>query len=131
MKKFNLSEIASKLNEDRREFDIGDTISSYYKDELLPIKINGVIHQELKVVKTTFCIYDGYIEDYSVYDYKQDFEILVLEEYSDSPLSVYINASDGEIDTYEYDNIYTIEFGNILTLKVEDGYVTYYQIKEV
>jgi len=131
MKKFSLNEITSVLNEDKREFGMADTISIYFKNKLLPIKINGVLQEKLKVVKATFCIYDCYIKNYNAYDYKQDFELLVLEEYSDSPFSIYINASDGEIDTYEYHNIHTIELGNILTLKVKNGYVTHHQMKEL
>jgi hypothetical protein len=125
MKKFNLKELVSHLEEDHREFGMADTIFTYFKYNHLPIKINGIVKDELKEFKASFCIYDSYIEDYGVYDYKQDFELLILQEYDDSPLSIYINT-DGEIDSYEYKNINTIEIGDSIVLQVEDGFVTHY-----
>lgn len=57
MKKFNLIELVSQLQEDRREFEIADTVSIIYKDNFLPIKINGTVRDELKVFRGSFCIY--------------------------------------------------------------------------
>ena len=85
---------------------------------------------ELKIFKGSFCIYNIYNEAYKPNDYKLDIEILSIEEYSDSPYSIYID-SEGKIDTYEYDDIATIEIGDILVLQVEDNVVTHYQFKEI
>ena len=130
MKKFNLSELISQLHEEHREFGMADTVFAYFKYEHLPIKINGIIKDELKEFKASFCIYDGCIEDYEVYDYKQDFELLILQEYDDSPYSIYINEN-GEVDADEYDDILTIEIGNRIVLKVVDGFVTHYELREL
>ena len=54
--------------------------------------------------------------------------MLSLEEYSDSPYSIYID-SEGKLDTYEYDDIATIEIGDVLVLQVVDNVVTHYQMK--
>jgi len=129
MKKFNLKELVSHLQEDRREFGMADSVFIYFKYNHIPIKVNNVEREELKEFKASFCIYDGYIEDYGVYDYKQDSELLILQNYDDSPMSIYINEN-GEVDSYEYDNISTIEIGNNILLQVENGFVTNYKIKD-
>ena len=130
MKKFNLKELVSQLQEDHREFGMADTVFIYFNYNHLPIKIDGAVKNELKEFKASFCIYDSYIEDYDAYDYKQDIEMLILQEYDDSPNSIYINEN-GELDSYGYEHIHTIEIGNSITLKVKDGFVTYYEIKEL
>jgi len=129
MKKFNLSELVSQLEISDRFFDVGDNVAVHFKGNFQPIKINGVIVDELKIFKGSFCIYDIYNEVYTPNDYKLDIEMLSIEEYSDSPYSIYID-SNGKLDTYEYDDIATIEVGDILVLQVEDNIVTHYQIKE-
>ena len=129
MKKFNLSELVSQLEISDRFFDVGDNVAVHFKGNFQPIKINGVIVDELKIFKGSFCIYDIYNEEYTPNDYKLDIEMLSIEEYSDSPYSIYIE-SNGKLDTYEYDDIATIEVGDILVLQVEDNIVTHYQIKE-
>jgi len=130
MKKFNLHELVSQLQEDHREFDIGDTVAVHFKGKLQPIKINGIAVTELKIFKGSFCIYDVYDEKNTSSDYNLDIEMLAIEEYSDSAHSIYID-SDGKLDTYEYENIATIEIGNFLTFKVENNKVTHYHFKEV
>jgi len=130
MKKFNLSELVSQLQEDHREFDIGDNVAVYFKGNFLPIKINGIVVDELKIFKGSFCIYDVYNEEYAPDDYKLDIEMLSIEEYSDSPYSIYID-SQGKLDTYEYHDIATIEIGDILVFKVENNIVTQYEVKEL
>lgn len=130
MKKFNLIELISQLEESHRSFDVGDNVAVHFKGSFTPIKINGIAVEELKIFKASFCIYDVYNEEYTPNDYKLDIEMLSIEEYSDSPCSIYID-SDGKLDSYEYENIATIEIGDILTLKVEDNVVTHYQMKEL
>lgn len=130
MKKFNLIELVSKLEELDRFFDVGDNVAVHFKGNFQPIKINGVTIDELKIFKGSFCIYDIYNEEYIPNDYKLDIEMLSIEEYSDSPNSIYID-SEGKLDTYEYDDIATIEIGDILILQVEDNVVTHYQFKEI
>lgn len=130
MKKFNFKELLSQLQEEHREFGMADTVFIYFKGTHLPIKIDGAVKNELKEFKASFCIYDAYIEDYDVYDYKQDIEKLILQEYDDSPNSIYINKN-GEVDSYGYEHIHTIEIDNSITLKVKDNFVTNYEIKEL
>ena len=130
MKKFNLNELVSQLQESSKSFDIGDNIAVHFKGNFLPIRINGIIVEELKIFKGSFCIYDIYNEEYSPNDYKLDIEMLSIEEYSDSPNSIYID-SNGKLDSYEYDDIATIEIGDVLVLQVENNVVTHYQLKEI
>ncbi len=129
MNQYDFKGLLSNLQEDYREFGMADTVFIHFKYNHLPIKVNGVIQDELKEFKASFCIYDGYIEDYEVYDYKRDIEMLVLQEYDDSPKSIYINEDSG-IDSYEYENIHTIEIGNDITLKIVDGFITHYLVEE-
>jgi len=53
-----------------------------------------------------------------------------LEEYSDSPYSIYIDET-GFVDADEYGEIHTIEIGSSIVLRVEEGFVTHYQVKEI
>lgn len=128
MKKFNLTELVSQLQEHHREFDIGDNIAIFFKGEFTPIKINNIIVKELKIFKGSFCIYDIYNEEFSVNDYDLDIEMLSIEEYSDSPNSIYID-SKGKLDSYEYENIATIEIGDFLLFRVYENIVTHYEIR--
>ncbi len=130
MKKFNLSELVSQLRESSRSFDVGDNVAVHFKGKFQPIKINSVVVEELKIFKGSFCIYDIYNEEYEPSDYKLDIEMLSIEEYSDSPYSIYID-SNGKLDSYEYDDIATIEIGDILVLRVEDNVVTHCEFKEI
>lgn len=129
MKKFNFKEIISYLQEYYREFDIADSISVYFAYNHLPIKINGDIKPELKILKGSFCINKSYEKDKSVDDYKEDIKLLIFEEYSDSLHSIYI-FSDGKVDANPYCTISSIEIGKQLSLKLEGGKVTHYDIKE-
>lgn len=130
MKKFNLSELVSQLEESNRSFDVGDNVAVHFKGNFLPILINGIIIKELKIFKGSFCIYDIYNEAHTPNDYKLDIEMLSIEEYSDASNSIYID-SNGKLDTYEYDDIATIEIGDILVLQVQDNVVTHYEMKEI
>ena len=130
MRKFNLNELVSQLDESNRTFDIGDNVAVYFKGEFQPIKINGIVIEELKIFKGSFCIYDIYNENYRPDDYKLNIEMLSIEEYSDSPNSIYIDR-EGHLDSYEYTDIGTIEIGDILVFKVKDNVVTHYGIKEL
>jgi hypothetical protein len=126
MKKFNLNELVSQLQEDYREFDIGDNVAVHFKGVFQPIKINDIVIDELKIFKGSFCIYSVYNEDYNPNDYKLDIEMLSIEEYSNSPYSIYIN-NRGELNTYEYHDITTIELGNILIFRVQNNKITHYK----
>jgi len=128
MKKFNLKEITSYLQEYYREFDIADSISIYFTYNSLPIKINGVIKPELKILKGSFCINDSYEKEKKADAYKEDIELLILEEYSDSLHSIYI-YNNGKVDASAYETISSIEIGKQLSLKLEGGRVTHYDIK--
>lgn len=126
MKKFNLKELVSTLEEDHRELGFADNVEIHYKGNFLPIKINGVVREELKVFKGSFCIYG--LEERALDEYDLDVELLVLEEYSDSPYSIYINE-DGVVDGDEFGEVFAIEIGNSIALKVEDGFVTHHEVK--
>ncbi len=126
--KWNLKEFISKLNETSRELDIGDNIAISYEESNYPIKINGVVREELKKFKGSFCIY--YEKEKELKDYDINVEIISLEEYSDSPYSIYIDES-GFVDADEYGVIQTIEIGDEIIFRVEDGVVTHYQVKEL
>ena len=126
MRKFNLEELFSQLQEDRRELDIGDNVAVFYKGEFTPIKINGVVREELKTFKGSFCIcYEK--EQESLDDYAIKIETLVLEEFSDSLFSIYIDES-GFVDADEYGEIYAIEIGTEIRLEVIEGHVVGFEV---
>ena len=130
MKKFNFKEFISKLEEESREFGMADTVSITYKGVFTPIKINGVVREELKTFSGSFCIYDVYDEEKTATDYNINVELLVLEEYADSPYSIYIDES-GFVNADEYGEIRTIEVGESIVLKVKDGHVSHYLVKDL
>ena len=68
------------------------------------------------------------MEEYEYFSSKNRVEIIAIEEYSDSPNSIYINE-DGAIDSYEYENISTIELSNIATIRVENNNIVNYSMK--
>jgi len=129
MQKFNLKELVAHLQEQSRSLDIADNVAVIYQGNFTPIKINGVIKEELKVFKGSFCIYYEK-EQANLNDYDINIELLVLEEYSDSPYSIYIDET-GFVNGDEYGEIHTIEIGDIITLKVEDCFVTDYEVEEL
>jgi hypothetical protein len=102
-----------------KSLDIGDNIAITYEGNFTPIKINGKVEERLKHFKGSYCIYelqeDEYFNNHPV-------EILVLEEFSDSPYSIYIN-NEGEVESYEFINISTIEIGSEILLEVIDNRV--------
>ena len=128
MQKFNLQELVSQLQESHREFDIGDSVAVHFKGEQLPIKIDGMIIQELKIFKGSFCIYDVYNPAFKANDYRINIEVLSIEEYSDSPHSIYIDKN-GNLDSYEYNILATIEIGNLLTFEIRNNRVHSYMLK--
>jgi len=130
MRKFNFKELLAELEEESREFAMADTVSITYKGNFTPIKINGVVREELKTFRGSFCIYDVYDEKKTSKDYDIDVELLVLEEYPDSPYSIYINEN-GFVNSEEYDNISTIELGAMLVLQIKNNRVTNYMCKNV
>lgn len=122
MEQFNLQSLITHFTETHREFDIGDNVAIHFQDKFLPIKIDGKKIAELKVFKASFCIYDIYNEKFTPYDYQLDVEMISIEEYSDSPNSIYINAN-GIVESEVYKNITTIELGNIAILYVKNSIV--------
>ena len=124
MKKWNLQECMSSFEIEKKNLDIGDNIAITYKGDFIPIKINGVMRKELKQFKGNYCIYEM---DKSEYFSEHEVEILVLEEYSDSPYSIYINEL-GEVDSYEYGEITSIEIGSEIILKVTNNIVVGYHL---
>ena len=110
---FNIKEFVSTLTEVKREFDIGDNVAIFYKESYLPIKINGVVETRLKYFKGSFCIYDVYEESKTPYEYDIEVEILALEEYSDSPYSIFIDAVGG-VEVFGFEDVISIEIGTHL-----------------
>jgi hypothetical protein len=125
MKKWDIQEFVSHLNEAKRRLGIGDNIEILYQENLSPIKINGEIKPELKIVKGSYCIYD--MEEQCYFKLSNKVEIIVIEEYSDSPYSIYINE-DGLVESYEYEAIKTIELGSAVLFQIKDNYIIGYQL---
>lgn len=125
MKEWSLKEMMTNFNEQSKSLDIGDNIAVLYRGSFQPIKINGVTRGELKSLKGSYCIYDM---DEKEYFNHHEIEMIAIEEYSDSPNSIYINEL-GEVDSDEYKNIHTIEIGDEIILKVTNNKVTHYEIK--
>ena len=125
MQKWNLQMFTSHFKIRCKEIDIGDNIAILYEGNFQPIKINGAVKEELKTFKGSYCIYEMDEVDYFN---AHKVEVLVLEEYSDSPYSIYIYET-GEIDTYEYDEIHTIEIGCDIIFKVANKKIHSYEIK--
>ena len=125
---FNIKEFVSTLTEVKREFDIGDNVAIFYKESYLPIKINGVVETRLKYFKGSFCIYDVYEESKTPYEYDIEVEILALEEYSDSPYSIFINAV-GAVEVFGFEDVVTIEIGDIFILHLHNNCISHYEIK--
>ncbi len=126
MRKFNLEELVSGLQEDRRELDIGDNVAVFYKGDFTPVKINGAVREELKTFKGSFCIcYEKELERLD--DYAIKIETLVLEEFSDSPFSIYIDET-GFVNADEYGDICTIEIGTAIRLEVVEGHVVGFEV---
>lgn len=125
MKKWSIQEFVSHLNEAKRRLDIGDNVEILYQENLSPIKINGEIKSELKIVKGSYCIYD--MEEQYYFKLNNKVEIIAIEEYSDSPYSIYI-YEDGLVESYEYEAIKTIELGNTILLQIKDNHILGYQL---
>ena len=123
----DLDEFVSHLQEAKRRIDIGDNVEILYTDNLLPVKINGEIKPELKIFKASYCIYE--MEEYEYFNTSNPVEMLVIEEYSDSPNSIYIDQF-GDVDSYEYENISSIELGNTILLEIENRQVKGYLYKK-
>lgn len=125
MQVWDFQEFLSYFEESSKELDIGDNIAVFYKGEFTPIKINGEVREELKIFKGSYCIYEMEEEEY----FKQhSVEMIVLEEYSDSANSIYINAL-GEIESYEYPDIHSIEIGKNIILHIQNQKVVSYEIR--
>ena len=126
---FNITEFVASLTEVKREFDIGDNVAIFYAESYLPIKINGVVEPKLKYFKCSFCIYNVYDENKSAYEYDMEVEMLALEEYSDSPYSIFIDAG-GNVEVFGFEEVVTIEIGNIFVLHLHNNCITQYKMKE-
>jgi hypothetical protein len=116
--KWDIDEFISNFTESKRGLDIGDNVEIRYKEKLTPIKINGTIRAELKIVKGSYCIYE--MEEYEYFSPENKVEMIAIEEYSDSPNSIYIDE-DGTVESYEYKNISTITLGNLMLLNIDDN----------
>jgi len=125
MKPFNLQEFISHLHQTYKEFILEDVIGIYFQESTLPIKINHSRASELKSFHASCCVYDFYNEDFTINDYTIEAEILVFQEYFDSPFSIYIDKN-GVVQSYEYNTIHTIEVENIFTLYISNNIVTHY-----
>ncbi|MEA2072920.1 MAG: hypothetical protein U9O86_04985 [Campylobacterota bacterium] len=121
IEEWNLKEFISNFQETHRESDIGDNIAIFYSESKNAIKINGTAEKLLNYFKGSVCIYDI---DESLDTNSLDVEMISIEEYSDSPYSIYIDEN-GLVDSYEFEEIDTIEFGGYL-LKIEDKHVLTY-----
>jgi len=125
MKNWNITEFISNLTESCRSLDIGDNVEILFKEKLTPIKINGKTREELKIVKGSYCIYE--MEEYEYFSTENRVEMLAIEEYSDSPYSIYINEA-GVVESYEDECINTIELGDEILLNIQNKKVTTYSI---
>lgn len=123
--KWDINEFISNFTESKRGLDIGDNVEIRYKEKLTPIKINGTIRAELKVVKGSYCIYE--MEEYEYFSPENKVEMIAIEEYSDSPNSIYIDEN-GTVQSYEYGNIKTIELGENVVLYIEANELIEYSI---
>lgn len=121
---WNLEEFVSHFQEDRKELDIGDNIAVFYQGECQPIRLDRVEHAELHYFKGSYCIYEMDERDYFS---EHTIEMLAIEEYSDSPYSIYINV-EGVVESYEYGAISLIEIGPAICLHVEKQRVVSYEI---
>jgi len=121
---WNLEEFISHFQEERKELDIGDNVAVFYQGEFQPIRLDGVEHAELHYFKGSYCIYEMDEEDYFS---EHEIEMLAIEEYSDSPYSIYINA-EGVVESYEYGEISLIEIGPAIRLYVKEQRVVSYEI---
>ena len=125
MRSWNIEEFVSHLSEEQRSLDIGDNVQILYKEKLTPVKINGKIKPELKRVKGSYCIYE--MEEYAYFNTQNKIEMIAIEEYSDSPHSIYIDET-GVIESYEYENITTIELGDTVILTAVNSRIQNYYI---
>jgi len=110
---WNIKEFVASLTEVKREFDIGDNVAIFYKESYLPIKINELVEPKLKYFKSSFCIYDIYEEGKTAYEYDLDIEMIAIEEFSDSPNSIYIDVK-GNVETNGITNINSIQLSKYL-----------------
>ena len=118
MKKWNLREFIENFTEIDRADDIGDNIAIFYKESKYPIKINEKIEPKLKYFKASFCTYDlSHNVDIKTFPA----EMIAIEDYSDSPYSIYIDEK-GNINSYEFEKINNIEIGGIV-LEIKENKV--------
>ena len=106
---WNITEFLNNFKETHRENDIGDNVAIFYEESYLPIKINGVVEPKLKQFKGSICTYDI---DEGTDTRGLPVEMIAIEEYSDSPYSIYIDV-DGNVTSYEYTDIFSIEIGGL------------------
>jgi hypothetical protein len=123
--KWDIDKFVKQFTEAKRNLDIGDNIEILYKEKLTPIKINGTIRPELKIFKGSYCIYD--MEEYEYFSTENKVEMIAIEEYSDSPNSIYINEK-GVVESYEYEDILTLELGEDIVLNIKANKVRGYSI---
>jgi len=124
MRKWNLIELMSNFQIEKKHYGIADNIELTYKGDFLPIRINGVVKSELKEFIGSYSIYDI---DESEWFNEHKVEMLAIQEYSDSPYSIYINE-DGVINSYECEKIQTIDIGTEIHLQVIENKVVAYKL---
>lgn len=121
--KWDIQEFISNFTETHREQDIGDNIAIFYKESNNAIKINERIEFHLKYFKGSYCTYG--LDENTLKD-TIPIEMIAIEEYSDSPYSIYIDEN-GLVDTYEFENISSIEIGGY-ALEIKCNHVVDYYI---
>lgn len=127
MIEWSLKEFMKNFTQTHREKDIGDNIAIFYEESNIPIKINGILEPKLKHFKGSFCTYK--LEE-NIDKSELPVEMIAIEEYSDSPYSIYIDEN-GYVDSYEFGNIFSITLGEIVTLRVNNSHVTDYILHRI
>ena len=119
-----LSDITNGLEEVKRTIGTFDNTYIWYKDTL-PIKINGKVNSIIKFARGSF--YNGELEDSNKCNKQSTIEVLALEEYPDSPNSLFIYESLQLEVFFESDIVIkTIQLGSAIILHIEDSKLTAY-----
>ena len=122
IEEWNVKKFISNFQETHREDDLGDNIAVFYRESKKVIKINGTAEKQLNYFKGSVCTYDM---AESVNTDLLEIEMIAIEEYSDSPCSIYIDEK-GIVDQYEFQTIDTLEFGGFI-LNIEGNRVVGYK----
>jgi hypothetical protein len=123
MKRWDLEQFLDNFTEKERSLDVGDNTQILYGENMLPIKIDGIVQTKLKILKGSYCIYN--LDPNLYFHQKNKVEMLAIEEYSDSPYSIYINNL-GEVESFFCKINHSIEIANKFTLHVQNNQVVGY-----